>query len=48
MDNTIYAFEHYKDVLNQARNYDVTIEDILVWLLAMSFKGKVIDWYRSL
>lgn len=48
MDNTISTFEHYKDVLNQARNHDVTTEDVLVWLLFMSFKCKVANWYRCI
>lgn len=30
IDNTIFAFENCKDVLNQVRNHDVTTEYIMV------------------
>jgi len=42
------AYEHYVDVVNLAKIHNIHHEDVMVILLAHSFKGKVLDWYRGL
>jgi len=42
------AYEHYVDVVDLAKIHNIQHEDIIVRLLAQSFKGKVLDWYRGL
>ena len=42
------AYEHYVDVAGLAKIHNIQHEDVMVRLLAQSFKGKVLDWYRGL
>jgi len=42
------AYEHCVDVVNLAKIHNIQHEDVMVRLLAQSFKGKVLDWYRGL
>ena len=41
------AYEHYVDVADLAKTHNIQHEDIMVRLLAQSFKGKVLDQYRG-
>jgi len=42
------AYEHCVDVAGLAKIHNIQHEDVMVRLLAQSFKGKVLDWYRGL
>ena len=42
------AYEHCVDVASLAKIHNIQHEDIMVRLLAQSFKGKVLDWYKGL
>lgn len=39
------AYEHCMDVANLTKTHNIQHEYIMVRLLALSFKGKVLDWY---
>lgn len=42
------AYEHYVDVTSLAKTHNIQHKDVMVRLLAQSFKGKVFDWYKRL
>jgi len=44
----ITPFEHCVAIVAQAKCHNVTQENVIVRLLALSFAGKVLDWYRGL
>lgn len=41
------AYEHYVDVVGLAKIHNIQHEDVMIRLLAQSFKGKVLEWYRG-
>lgn len=40
------AYKHYLDVIAIRKIHTITEEDVMVRLLAQSFRGKILDWYR--
>lgn len=47
-DGQTSAFEHIRDIASLCNVHHVTQENVAVRLLAASFKGKTLEWFRNL
>ena len=47
-ENQVTPIEHIQDVANLCALHHITEDNVVVRLLAASFKGKALEWYRRL
>jgi len=48
MDQEKIPYEHFQDVSHLASSFDIMDETVMTRLLSYSFKGNVVEWFRTL